>query len=271
MITVHTAAERPDLWERGLGPVPVWPEYNLHGDVLNRWWGQLSEDLPEFQFVLYDQGEDSVAARGYTAPVAWDGRDETLPDGIDAVVEVLFGAGPLGGPAAGAAGPAGAGAGAGAAAPAGAAGAADTLCALAAEIPPDGRGRGLAVEILAAMRSIGQRHGLRRLIAPVRPSWKERYPLAPIASYVRWRREDGKLLDPWMRVHESLGARVATPLPRSLRITGTVADWETWTGLPFPETGEYVFPRGLATLHIDRENDLGSYWEPNAWMIHPDL
>jgi len=251
MITVHTAAERPDLWERGLGPVPVWPEYNLHGDVLNRWWAQLSEDLPEFQFVLYDQGEDSVAARGYTAPLRWDGRDETLPDGIDAVLELLFGAGRFG------AGPPEE--------------PADTLCALAAEIPPDGRGRGLAVEILAAMRSIAQRHGLRHLIAPVRPSWKERYPLAPIASYIRWRRADGKLLDPWMRVHGSLGARVATPLPRSLRITGTVADWETWTGLPFPETGEYVFPRGLATLHIDRENDLGSYWEPNAWMIHPDL
>lgn len=38
-------------------------------------------------------------------------------------------------------------------------------------------------------------------------------------------------------------ARVATPLPRSLRITGTVADWESWTDLAFPESGDYVFPR----------------------------
>ena len=29
-----------------------------------------------------------------------------------------------------------------------------------------------------------------------------------------------------------------------------------------------MFPRGLATVHIDRENDLGEYWEPNIWIIH---
>ncbi len=65
--------------------------------------------------------------------------------------------------------------------------------------------------MLAAMREIAQRNGLRHLIAPVRPSWKERYPLTLIEHYVRWRRADGQLLDPWLRTHERLGARVATP------------------------------------------------------------
>jgi hypothetical protein len=74
-----------------------------------------------------------------------------------------------------------------------------------------------------------------------------------------------------MRVHERLGARVATPLPRSLRITGTVAEWESWTGMDFPESGDFVFPEGLAMVHIDRAADRGSYWEPNVWMIHPSL
>jgi hypothetical protein len=105
----------------------------------------------------------------------------------------------------------------------------------------------------------------------VRPSWKERYPLTPIDRYVRWRRSDGQLLDPWMRVHERLGARVATPLPESMLITGTVGEWQTWTGMIFPETGDYAFPEGLATVHIDVEKDHGSYWEPNVWMVHPDL
>ena len=35
MATMYTAAERPDLWERGIDSASVWPEYNLHGDVLN--------------------------------------------------------------------------------------------------------------------------------------------------------------------------------------------------------------------------------------------
>jgi hypothetical protein len=38
--------------------------------------------------------------------------------------------------------------------------------------------------------------------------------------------------------------------------------------MPFPETGDYVFPAGLAPVHIDRDNDTGEYWEPNIWIIH---
>jgi hypothetical protein len=246
MVTVHTAADRPDLSKGGNAAPTVWPEYNLHGDVINQWWGLLAEELPEFQFVLYDDDADSVLAQGFTGPLAWTGQDEALPDGIDPAIELIFAQRRSRAPV-------------------------SALCALAAEIQPHGRGRGLATEILAGMREIAQRNGLRHLIAPVRPSWKERYPLTPIEDYIRWRRADGQLLDPWLRTHERLGARVATPLPRSLRITGTVADWESWTDLAFPESGDYVFPAGLATVHIDRTADRGSYWEPNVWLIHPGI
>ena len=41
--------------------------------------------------------------------------------------------------------------------------------------------------------------------------------------------------------------------------------------MEFPESGEYVFPEGLAPLHVDRAADLGQYWEPNVWMVHPDV
>jgi hypothetical protein len=54
-----------------------------------------------------------------------------------------------------------------------------------------------------------------------------------------------------------------------MRIAGTVGEWESWTKMGFPETGDYVFPAGLATVHIDRERDVGEYWEPNIWIIHP--
>ena len=106
------------------------------------------------------------------------------------------------------------------------------------------------------------------MIAPVRPSLKERYPLVPIERYAQWRRLDGVLFDPWMRVHERLGAVVIKPEPRSLRITGSVAEWENWTGMAFPESGDYWFPGGLATVAIDRDAGTGAYWEPNVWMKH---
>jgi hypothetical protein len=53
-----------------------------------------------------------------------------------------------------------------------------------------------------------------------------------------------------------------------MRITGSVAYLEAWTGMAFPESGRYVFPAGLTTVDIDREGDVGSYWEPNVWVIH---
>jgi hypothetical protein len=72
-----------------------------------------------------------------------------------------------------------------------------------------------------------------------------------------------------MRVHERLGAAVLKPEPRSLLITGTITEWQDWTGMTFPDSGDYWFPGGLATLHADRERDRGTYWEPNVWMRHP--
>jgi GNAT superfamily N-acetyltransferase len=235
-----TWAERPKLAEHGVSSEDVWPEYNLHGDVFDEYWGPLV-DLREYQFALLE--DEVVLAEGHTGPLAWDGDDATLPDGIDAAIRQVVEPGRP----------------------------ADTLCAFAAEVAPAARRGGLAAELLQGMREIARRHGLRRLIAPVRPSLKERYPLAPIERYVTWRREDGELLDPWMRLHERLGARVATPLPRSMRITGTVGEWEAWTGLALPESGPYVFPHGLAPVEVDRDAGVGTYWEPNVWMVHPDV
>jgi hypothetical protein len=51
-------------------------------------------------------------------------------------------------------------------------------------------------------------------------------------------------------------------------MTGMVREWEGWTGMVFPSTGEYVIPRGLSSLHIDRDEDRGRYAEPNVWVRH---
>ena len=51
-------------------------------------------------------------------------------------------------------------------------------------------------------------------------------------------------------------------------MTGTVAEWEGWTGMAFPESGDYVIPDGLSLLRIDGQTDQGVYQEPNVWMRH---
>jgi hypothetical protein len=55
------------------------------------------------------------------------------------------------------------------------------------------------------MAGIAREQGLG-VIAPVRPSWKERYPLSPIERYAGWLARTRLLFDPWMCVHERLGA-----------------------------------------------------------------
>ena len=180
-----------------------------------------------------------MLARARSIPVHWDGSVDDLPAGIDGAIARGFDE-----PGA------------------------DTLCALLIMIPRDVQSRGLSAAALTGMSDIARGHGFESLIAPVRPSWKVRYPLVPIGQYARWRRSDGLLFDPWMRVHERLGATVLRPEPQSLRITGTVAEWEAWTEMAFPESGHYWFPGGLATVAIDCEQEEGRYWEPNVWMHH---
>jgi hypothetical protein len=51
-------------------------------------------------------------------------------------------------------------------------------------------------------------------------------------------------------------------------MTGTVAEWESWTELAFPVSGNYVIPDGVSLLRIDRERDHGEYVEPNVWVQH---
>ena len=177
-----TVAERPDLaepaWERTRD---VMPEYNNHGDVLNRYWSRLTEERPEFQFhVVGDGGE--ILARARTVPVRWDGSIDDLPTGIDGAIARGFDEG-----------------------------GANVLCALVIMVPRDLQARGLSRAAVEAMVEIARRHGLEGVIAPVRPSWKEHYPLVPIERYAAWRRADGLPFDPWMRVHERLGATVLKP------------------------------------------------------------
>jgi hypothetical protein len=237
-LKLFTVSERPDLAEPAWEAVSdTFPEYNNHGDVLNAYWGGLTEKFPEFQFHLVGDSEE-ILARARCLPVRWDGTLEDLPAGIDAAI--ARGIEESGG---------------------------NVLCAMVIQVPRSLQSHGLSATALNAMADIGRAHGLTSLIAPVRPNWKERYPLTPIERYAEWRRDDGLLFDPWLRVHERAGASILRPEPESLRITGTTAEWEEWVGMPFPESGTYVFPGGLGPLTV--ESGTGRYWEPNVWMHHP--
>ncbi|MEA2023839.1 MAG: hypothetical protein U9N79_06035 [Actinomycetota bacterium] len=118
------------------------------------------------------------------------------------------------------------------------------------------------------MRNLAVDAGIDALIAPVRPSYKERYPLTDIQRYVTWTRGDGMLFNPWLRVHQRVGASIMKVARESMTISGTVADRETWAEMRLPSSGDHIVPGALAPVKMDVENDRGRCVEPNVWMLH---
>lgn len=235
-------AERPDLRPRGRDLTVVWPEFMHNDPVCNRFFARVRTELAHLQFFAWEDEADKLVAEGNAIPAAWDGDAASLPEaGLDAVLEAGF--------AEGAPEP-------------------DVLCALQIMIAPGHQGTGVSRRMIERMAEIGRAEGFEALIAPVRPSLKHRYPLVPIERYVAWRREDGTHLDPWLRTHERLGGMILKVAHRSMTIPGTLAQWEEWTGMVFPDSGAYVVPGALLPVEIDRDRDQGLYVEPNVWMVH---
>ena len=48
----------------------------------------------------------------------------------------------------------------------------------------------------------------------------------------------------------------------------TIAQWEDWTQMSFPESGNYIVPGALLPVEMDCEIDSGVYLEPNVWVEH---
>ena len=247
-MTVHfpTRADRPGKLPHAAGlnaPDPDLPSFMNEGSVLKRLFPRVVVEDAEFLFYAWDDEREEVIGVGHAIPAAWNGERASLPDGgFDAVLEARFAPEPP---------------------------TPTVLCALGITIAPGWRRQGLSRRMIERMAEIGHDHGLSTLIAPVRPTLKHRYPLTPIERYLAWRRTDGAHLDPWLRTHERLGADIAKVAPQSVVVKGTVAEWEEWTGIVFPESGAYVVSGALVPIEINREQDEGVYVEPNVWMVHP--
>lgn len=245
-VRLFTLAERPDLATQIAGlERQVWPRFIVdgHEEVGERFWPRLCGEFPDFQIAVCDE-TDRLVAVGNSIPFAWDGTDAGLPTGWNTVLAAGF--------------------------EARARGLAPTaLSALAASVSPAVQRQGISSQLLRAMKALAAERGLDGMVAPVRPPVKARYPLTPMERYIRWTRADGLPFDPWIRTHCRLGARIVGVAHRSMVTRGTVAEWETWTDLRFPETGEYIVPGAMVPIHIDLERDLGLYEEPNCWVVHP--
>jgi GNAT superfamily N-acetyltransferase len=231
-------ADRPDLLERRGKLAEGFPEFLHHNAVGTRFWGSLYTRFPDYQLCFYDEARDELVAEAHSIPIPWDGSLDDLPRGWDDAFER----------------------GALSERPPGA------LCALAISVDERRRGERLSYRMIDALRDAARNAGLGSLVAPVRPSWKDRYPLIPIERYAQWRRSDGSHFDPWVRAHERVGGEILCVAPESLVMEAPVADWATWTGLAFPDDGDYVIPGALAPVRV--KEGIGRHVEPNIWVLH---
>lgn len=223
----------------------VWPTFMLH-DIMGDYFTDLFTipELAEYQFAFIDKKSDDVILMGNSIPLRFDGDWSELPDmgwdwGLEkGVQDIRAGIEP------------------------------NMVMAIQVMIPPEGRGKGLSTYGVKAMRKIASEHGYSDLIAPVRPNMKSKYPLTPFENYISWTDGNGLPFDAWMRVHSRLGAKILKPAHHSMLIKGTLSEWEEWTGLKFPESGEYAIEGALNPITIDIEKDEGIYNEPNVWMHH---
>jgi len=226
-------ADRPDLRERRRDELNTFPEYMNHNSMGSKYWGRLYIDFPAFQLAVAEGDALIGEVHALSLPVVSD----RLPSGWDEAFERGMEAG--GG---------------------------NVVSLLAISVKPEARGRGVPALLIESVRGVAREAGHESVIAPVRPTLKDRYPLIPIERYVEWRRDDGSHFDPWIRAHERLGGTIVGPCRDSMLIQSPVAEWEEWTGMQFPEDGVYIVPGMLAPLEV-REG-VGTHVEPNVWMRH---
>ncbi len=220
-----------------------WPEFMLY-DPAADYMSNCYRDLPEYQFVIVGADKSKPLAIGNSIPLEYNDALDNFPEtGWDWVItkgieDHSAGAKP------------------------------NIMSALQVLVFGENKGQGISSFAVKSMIAIGKSNGYKGMIAPVRPTYKSRYPLTPIEDYIRWQDDSGLPFDPWLRVHKRLGAKIIKPCHKSMRITGTVSEWESRTGMKFPQSGEYIIPGALVPVTISREEDRGVYMEPNVWMWH---
>lgn len=221
-----------------------WPEFMLQDPVANENWHDLFDRFNEYQFALLDTETNRMAAMANSLPFYWDKPLEELPEGgwdwvfLKAIEDHKKGTKP------------------------------NIQSAIQINIHPEYQGQGLSPIMVNAMREIGKAKDFQNLVAPVRPNLKSKYPLISIDDYIKWTDDKGLPIDSWLRVHVRAGARIIKPCHEAMTIRGTRAEWEKWTGLVFPQSGQYVVPGALIPITMDIEKDEGVYLEPNVWMQH---
>lgn len=240
---VVSLEERYDLFERQnkIGS-EVWPEFMLHDPVAMTCWMQLIDTFKEYQLMIMDGRE--ILAVINSVPFHFDKSINELPDeGVDwgvkqSISDYKTGIKP------------------------------NVLMGVQIVVNRKHQGKGLSSLSVRKMSNLAIIKGLNKLIIPVRPNEKHKYPLISMENYIEWKNDNDLPFDNWLRIHIKAGGEIIRICPKSMYIPGTIDEWKEWTKLDFPGSGSYVIPGALNPISINIEKDEGIYIEPNVWILH---
>ncbi|QMW44460.1 hypothetical protein G4B11_007880 [Aspergillus flavus] len=269
---VHTAQSRPDLWKSLEDPThplnAAWPLFLDQDIYLQHYCSQLSkiEAFACFQYAIVqidDYDQEHIIACGRSLPFYWPELAKvggkiglaqhpkvlhTLPDeGYDAILSRAFEQyyaregifqdtdrpTSFNDPPAARTEPP------------------NALSAISITVSPEYRSRGLAEALILAMKQAAIERNVDAMVVPQRPTRKSEFPTTDMIDYILWpattvathspgttvRKPDSNLpFDPWLRKHARLGAKVIKVARRSMRVEGSVEEWQQWTGVNIPQT-----------------------------------
>jgi len=240
---IISLAERFDLFEEQdrIGG-ELWPEFMRHDPIAIEHWMDLIEAFKKFQLMILADGE--ILAVINTVPLNFTDDIDLLPNGgviwgiKQAILDYRSGTSP------------------------------NMLMAVQIVVNKRHLGKGLSKISTEEVCRLAKNNGLSNVIVPVRPNNKHEYPLIDIKDYANWKNDDGLPFDSWLRVHVKMGGKVIKVCTESMFIPGTIVEWKDWTGMKFPGTGRYIVEGALNPVSIDLESNLGTYVEPNIWVVH---
>ncbi|MBE7534780.1 MAG: GNAT family N-acetyltransferase [Anaerolineales bacterium] len=221
-----------------------WPEFMWHDRIAQAYWHEFFDRFARHQSLMIDVETNQVVAVGHSFPFHWGAPLSELPDeGWDWVIQKAVdddqkGVKP------------------------------NLLAAVFVGVRAEYKKIGLSRSILLSFQPTARAHGFKQIVIPVRPNEKPKYPLISMDDYLTWKNEAGAPFDAWLRIQARAGATFIKVCQRSKVVSGSRAEWEAWTGMKFPQSGQYIIPGALAPMRMDADKDEGVYAEPNVWTLH---
>ncbi len=234
--------ERPDLLKSHEKVTEdVYPRFMRHDPIMNDNWGDLFENFPEYQITFLQEKE--IVGIADSVPYFWDRPLDSLPDEewdwalVKGLEDRKTNTNP------------------------------NILWGLQIAVNRNHRNKGISAGIIRELVNLARQKGFRHLTLPVRPTQKSDYLTVSMEEYIKWANDSGLPFDPWIRQHLKIGGRIIKICHKAMYISGTISEWEQWTGMHFTDSGEYIVPGALTPILIDFERKLGEYIEPNVWIV----